>query len=80
MYCYTLVSCDPSSYPNIIQLANDNQHPYEGKMVYINQVYNGNPVDVHQKYTLTLVGQNGCEPLGWLPNLGLLNISGCNEA
>lgn len=70
--CYNLISCDPLSYPDILNLWWPTTHPYGGQVVYINEK-TPNPL---QTYTLTLV-VGACPHPAWLPNLQL-TTGGCS--
>lgn len=70
--CYNLISCDPLSYPDILNLWWPTTHPYDGQVVYINEK-TPNPL---QTYTLTLV-VGACPHPAWLPNLQL-TTGGCS--
>lgn len=75
--CYTLTSCQPLLYPDIPNLCWDTTHPYQGLVVYIAQVYNGNPVDATQTYTLTFNGSGTCVCDDWLPQLRTTTENTC---
>ena len=64
--CYNLISCDPVSYPDILNLWWPSAHPYDGQVVYI---LNKSPNPL-QTYTLTFVA-GSCPHPDWLPNLQL---------
>jgi len=64
-------------YPDLGDLCWDSTHPMEGLIVYINQVYQGNPVDPTQTYTLSLNGVDTCECLDWLPRLAVSTQQTC---
>ena len=75
--CYRLVSCDPLSYPTISNICWDGTHPMDGLIVYIDEIYNGNPINTNQTYTLTFVGIDLCVCDEWLPLLEVATIQNC---
>jgi len=78
---YDLLSCDSGSYPDILDLTSGtNNHAYQGLIVYINQTYNGNPIDTGQTYQLSLKGTNTDIANGWLPTLAVTNLDTCGDA
>lgn len=79
-YCYTLVSCDSLSYPDIDNLCWDSTHPYEGLVVYISEVFRGQAVDSQKTYTLTLNGIDTCECEDWLPALRTTTLQSCSPS
>lgn len=66
---YDLISCNSGLYPDILDLCNNGTHPLEGAYVYINQAYNGNPINTSQVYRLVLGGTDVDICMDWLPKL-----------
>lgn len=79
-FCYNLISCNPSDYPDIENLCSDTRHGYEGAIVYIKQVYNGNLINSTQTYTLSYTGENTCVCTDWLPVLDVTPNATCTNA
>jgi hypothetical protein len=52
----------------------------DGKVVYIKQVYNGDPIDSNKTYTLTLNGIDTCICSEWLPKLDLATQDTCSPS
>jgi len=75
--CYNLVSCNLGTHPSINSLCWAGTHPLEGRIVYISQIYNGNPVNTSHTYTLTLVGENLCECATWIPIIRPTTVQNC---
>ena len=73
MPCFNLISCDPGSYPSILSLCWQGQHPYSGMVVYI---VGQSPL---QTYTLTFIG-GGCVCTGTVPNLRPTTQDSCAPA
>ena len=78
-YIYDLIHCtDPTK--DITNLATFvTPHPLAGKVVYINQVYNGQSVAQGEIYTLTSVGLNGALFNNVMPVLGAANLTSCAD-
>lgn len=74
---YNLESCNVGSYPDILNLCNAGTHPMEGLFVYINQNYNGNPINTAQVYQLVLVGTNADLCANWVPKLEVSSEQTC---
>lgn len=79
-FLYTLTSCEPSNYPDIIKLCHPSRHPMEGLVVYIDQTYNGQPVNYLRTYTLTYLGEENDICNDWLPFLGANFENSCTPS
>ena len=79
-YNYSLISCDNLLYPDIINLCWDATHAQEGKIVYVDQVFQGQPTDPTKTYTLTFLGIDVVLCNGWLPKMQLATQQLCVPA
>lgn len=77
---YTLTTCDALTHQTITNLCWDSRHPLEGKVVYIDQVYNGFVVSPSTTYTLTYDGQNVDVCNGWLPRIKQTTEDACSPS
>jgi len=77
MYNYSLVSCTPLDYPDYPCLGWGTPHPMEGLVVYISEIFNGNPVNPLQTYTLTFLGIDACIFTAYVPRLRVTLESLC---
>lgn len=74
-FLYDLISCDPSSYPNIINLCSrSDSHPYSGLVVYLD---GGN---VLQTYTLVYQGVDTAVCAGIVPTLQVATQQTCSPS
>jgi hypothetical protein len=74
-FLYNLNSCNPSSYPDIVNLCWDTQsHPYNLLVVYID---GANPLDT---YTLVYVGQDTSKCVNTIPVLRVATENTCSPS
>lgn len=80
-YIYDLIHCSGNPDLDILNLTagSNNPHPLEGKVVFINQVYNGNSITQSELYTLTLDGDNAAPFSNTMPVLGAANLTSCAD-
>lgn len=90
-YLYTLTSCDPTSYDDIINLStNVSPSPFSGLVVYIDQtfpyylsgVFQGQTIAQARTYVLTPIGAgaNTAQMTQWVPTLVACNLTSCADA
>lgn len=69
-FSYKLDSCDPEAYPDIDNLCATSRHALEGLVVYVDEVFLGQPIDYLKTYTLVYLGEDAEVCNNWLPQLG----------
>lgn len=77
MECYSLISCDPVSYPDITNLCHPSRHPFEGLPVIIVSQYS---TTTPQPYTLTYIGSGACVCNDYLPILRKTTSDVCSPS
>ena len=77
---YNLESCNTGLYPDILNLCDIGTSPFAGMWVYINQIYNGNPINTSQVYQVVLVGINAELCASWMPKLEAATLQTCSPA
>jgi len=85
-YSYTLQSCDPVTYPDIVNLCtNAVPSPFSGLVVYINQTYFNpstgqvEPIDSYKTYQVVSNGLNSTICNGNMPNLQTTALDTCGD-
>ena len=74
-YSYTLQSCDPTTYPNLVDLCTqDAPSPFGGLLVTID---NQNPT---YRYLVVSTGVNTNSCQGWMPSLTAASFDTCGDA
>ena len=74
-YSYTLQSCDPTTYPNLVDLCTqDAPSPFGGLLVTID---NQNPT---YRYLVVSTGVNTNACQGWMPSLTAASFDTCGDA
>jgi len=74
---YRLISCNPSNYPDIDCLGWNTLHPMAGKFVFVNEFFQGNPVNVNRVYELDFLGDNVCVFTDYVPDLVVSSANAC---
>lgn len=73
MHCYSLISCDALSYPDITNLCSSGRSSLEGRVVTITGSTDG------FTYTLTYIGLNLCKCVDNLPPLTAARLDTCAD-
>lgn len=74
---YSLISCNPSTYPDITNLCWVFVHPMNGQIVVIDALPTPNFTET---YTLTFIGQNVILCAGWIPDLLVATVQNCTPS